>query len=147
MDGIECPCRIVTLRSRPKYWLFYFMPFCFSWVSCRSGSLLSYHRIYYLLTQPVVEDGEIEEENTLLDQSSHSYSEPHQLDGEEYKQDLISKKVGNGRKGRKSRDYFHLNPNVSCPHCALFRLLWYLGGYQNNRNAVVCLKCNNMLGQ
>lgn len=80
-------------------------------------------RIYYFLTQSVLEDGEIEEENTLLDESSHSYSESHHQDGEEYKQDLISKKAGNGKKGRKSRDYFHLNPYVNCPHCRPFLFL------------------------
>lgn len=65
----------------------------------------------------MVEDEETEEQNTLLDESSPSYSESHQQEGEEYKQDLISKKAGYGKKGKKSRDYLHLNPYVNCPYC------------------------------
>ena len=104
-------------------------------------------RIYYLLTQTVIEDEEIEEEHTLLDEPYHSSLESHQQDREESKQDLISKKSSHGKKARKSRDYFHLNPYVNCPHCIDLPSLWKLGGYQNSRNAVVCLKCNNMLGK
>lgn len=106
-------------------------------------------RIYYFLTQNVDEE-EMEEESLLMAQeASQSLVPSHQRDVIDNNSDLsfIDTMVERVRRGKKVRNYFHLSPYTHCPYCSYQRMYLSVGGYRNNRNAVICLKCNNMIGQ